>query len=189
MRVNKLTCLQDPFSTEHLGVGLAAHKNPWKSSIYVSYILPLPKQFLLLVVPPLRESAEVFKPFWLEIHINSWKPTFSLHLNSSPDPQSFQLFLNESYSRSWSRQSTRSLSCCYFMCIFTKTLTSFSPHTHSSFKLAVGDKKAAISASASSTNPRRNGGTWEQCWYFPERGMEGHQGSAWYSSHLFSPCY
>lgn len=69
-------------------------------------------------------------------------------------------------------------------CVYSPRLSWASHHTHSTFKLAVGDKKAAISASASSTNPRRKGGTWEQCWYFPERGMEGHQGSTWYSSHL-----
>lgn len=122
--VSKLTCQQDPFSImfKHLG-GPGCTWKSQKSNIYVTYILHLPKQFL--VVPPLQESMGVLKPFWLE----QLKTHFFSHLSSSSGPKSFQLFLHESYSHSRRRQSTLSLSCCYFMCIFTKTLTSFSLHT------------------------------------------------------------
>lgn len=124
--------------------------------------------------------------------MNSWKLSFSLQLISSPGPKSFQLFL-------WKAKKVMKVipaagpGSPYWVylvatsCAYSPRLSWASHHTHSAFKLAVGDKKAAISALATSTNPRRNGRTWEQCWYFTGGGMEGYQVSAWYSSHLVSP--
>lgn len=127
----------------------------------------LPNQFLLLVVPPLQESMGVLELFWLELHTkNSWKSHFLCSQTPPQAPNISDLYLDESYSSSCTRQPTLRFYSIAIWRAYSPSFTSFSPHILT-FKLAAGDKKTAILAWTASTNLGRDEETQGQCWYHP----------------------